>query len=182
MKRQKLLNMLEEQIEALSEKIKPIAESSFIRLRFDDKLFYQKNHQLNECLFEIKQHFNQLKHAVITLRSEQIIFLTEKIFAQIRAITREFATQILREQENLNNQKEKTVDLYELLVQHQDYERRLITMIIDLEQQLDKQQSFGACQKLQQQIVALSGRLMRCRHAILRIERKIKRYKNHSLE
>ncbi|MGP1959516.1 MAG: primosomal replication protein PriC [Arsenophonus sp. NC-TX2-MAG3] len=182
MKTQKLLNILEEQIEALSEKIKPIADSSFIRLRFDDKLFYRKSYQLSECLFEIKEHFNQLKHAAITLRSEQVTFLTEKIIAQIGAITRESATQILREQKNYDNQKEKTVDLYERLVQHQDYERRLITMVIDRKQRLDKQQSFGACQKLQQQIVALAGRLMRCRQSLLRIERTIKRYKNNSFE
>ncbi|MGP1956525.1 MAG: primosomal replication protein PriC [Arsenophonus sp. NC-PE1-MAG3] len=180
MKTQKLLNMLEEQIEALSEKIKPIVDSSFIRLRFDDKLFYRKSYQLSECLFEIKQHFNQLKHAVITLRSEQVIFLTEKIIAQIGAITRESATQILRDQENHDNQKEKTVDLYKRLVQHQDYERRLITMVIDREEQLDKQQSFRAYQKLQQQIVTLAKRLMRCRQSLLHIERTIKRYKNHN--
>ncbi|MGP1928773.1 MAG: primosomal replication protein PriC [Arsenophonus sp. NC-WZS1-MAG3] len=182
MKTQKLLTILEEQIEALSEKIKPIADSSFIRLRFDDKLFYRKSHQLSEYLFEIKEHFNQLKHAVITLRSEQVTFLTEKIIAQIGAITRESAIQILRTQEKHDNQKEKTVDLYERLVQHQNYERRLITMVIDRKQRLDKQKSFVDCQKLQQQIVALAGRLMRCRQSLLRIKRTIKGYKNNSFE
>lgn len=182
MKTQKLLNALEEQIEALAEKIKPIAHSSFITLRFDQKLFLRKSYQLSECLFEIKQHFNQLKHAVITSRSEQVTFLTEKIIVQIGAITRESATQTLREQESQHNQKEKTIDLYERLVQHQDYERRLITMINNREQQLDKQQSYVACQKLQQEIAALTGRLVRCRQALSRIERAIERDENQSIE
>ncbi|MGP1924876.1 MAG: primosomal replication protein PriC [Arsenophonus sp. NEOnobi-MAG3] len=182
MKTQKLLNALEEQIEGLAEKIKPIAHSSFIRLRFDQKLFYRKSYQLSECLFEIKQYFNQLKHAVITLRSEQITFLTEKIIAQVAAITRESATQILREQERQHSQKEKTVDLYDRLVQHQDYEYRLIGMLNDREQQLDKEQSFVACQKLQQQISALTGRLVRCRQALSGIERAIECYENHNIK
>lgn len=182
MKTQKLLNTLEEQIEALAEQIKPIAHSSFIKSRFDQKLFYRKSHQLSECLFEIKQHFSQLKNAVITSRPEQVTFLTEKIIAQIGAMTRESATQILREQENQHSQKEKTVDRYERLVQHQDYERRLIAMINDREQQLAKQQSYVACQKLQQEIAALTGRLVRCRQALSRIERAIERDENQNIE
>lgn len=57
MKTQKLLNALEEQIEALSEQIKPIAHSAFITSRFDQKIILSKSHQLSDCLFEIKQHF-----------------------------------------------------------------------------------------------------------------------------
>lgn len=182
MKTQKLLNALEEQIEILAEQIKPIANSSFITLRFDQKLFHRKSHQLSECLFEIKQLFSQLKHSVITSRSEQITFLTEKIIAQISAITRESATQTLREQESQHNQKEKIIDLYERLVQHQDYERRLIAMINDREQQLDKQQSYVACQKLQQKIAALTGRLVRCRQTLSRIEKAIEHDENQRIE
>ncbi|MFS1537562.1 MAG: primosomal replication protein PriC [Candidatus Phlomobacter fragariae] len=182
MKIQKLLNSLEEQIETLAEQIKPIAHSSFITSRFDQKLFHRKSHQLSECLFEIKQHFIQLKNAVITLRSEQIAFLTEKIIAQIGAMTRESSTQNLRKKESQHIQKEKTIDLYERLVQHQDYEHRLIAMINNREQQLDKQQSYVACQKLQQEIATLTERLVRCRQVLSHIERTIEHDENQSIE
>ncbi|MFV9996434.1 MAG: primosomal replication protein PriC [Arsenophonus endosymbiont of Dermacentor nuttalli] len=182
MKTQKLLNSLEEQIETLAAQIKPIAQSASITSRFDQQLFHRKSHQLSDCLFEIKHHFNQLKNEVITLSLEQVTFLTEKIIAQISAITRESAIQTLREQENQLSQKEQTVDLYERLVQHQDYERRLVAMINDREQQLDKQQSYVACKKLQQEIAALTGRLARCRQALSRIEKVIERYENQNCE
>ncbi|MGP1939039.1 MAG: primosomal replication protein PriC [Arsenophonus sp. ET-DL9-MAG3] len=107
MKIQKLLNLLEEQIETLAEQIEPIAYSSFITSRFDKKLFNRKSHQLSECLFEIKQHFSQLKNAVIHSHPEQVTFLSKKIISQIEGITREFSTQTLRKQESQYTKKRK---------------------------------------------------------------------------
>ncbi|MGP1930302.1 MAG: primosomal replication protein PriC [Arsenophonus sp. ET-DL12-MAG3] len=79
-----MLNLLEEEIETIAQQIEPIVYSSFITLRFDKKLFNRKSHQLSECLFEIKQHFSQLKNAVIKLHSEQVIFFEKKLFLKLR--------------------------------------------------------------------------------------------------
>ncbi|MGP1932726.1 MAG: primosomal replication protein PriC [Arsenophonus sp. ET-YP4-MAG3] len=78
-----MLNLLEEEIETIAQQIEPIVYSSFITLRFDKKLFNRKSHQLSECLFEIKQHFSQLKNAVIKLHSEQVIFFEKKLFLKL---------------------------------------------------------------------------------------------------
>ncbi|MDT9587392.1 MAG: primosomal replication protein PriC [Candidatus Arsenophonus melophagi] len=107
MKTQQLLTALEKQIEVLAKHIQPIFSSAFRTSRFDKTLFYRPSYQLSECLFEVKQNFNQLKNVVIISHLEQVSFLTEKITAQIAAMTRESATQMLREQENQCSKKEK---------------------------------------------------------------------------
>lgn len=56
-------------------------------------------------------------------------------------------------------------DLYHKLAEHQDYERRLIGMIQDRESLLGRQTTLAAQQKLQHELAALEGRLMRCRRA-----------------
>ncbi|HGJ5875769.1 MAG TPA: primosomal replication protein PriC [Arsenophonus sp.] len=73
-----------------------MAQSTSITPRFDQQLFHRKNHQLSDYLFEIKHYFNQLKNEAITSSSEQVTFLTEKIVAQISAITRKSAIQTLK--------------------------------------------------------------------------------------
>lgn len=96
--------------------------------------------------------------------------------AQIAALQRELATQALRRK---NQPKEAPeADLYHKLAEHQDYERRLIGMIQDRESLLGRQTTLAAQQKLQHELAALEGRLMRCRQALARIERNIERKEN----
>ena len=88
-------------------------------------------------------------------------FLAEKLVAQIAALQRELATRALRRK---NQPKEAPeADLYHKLAEHQDYERRLIGMIQDRESLLGRQTTLAAQQKLQHELAALEGRLMRCR-------------------
>ncbi|MGB8667536.1 MAG: primosomal replication protein PriC, partial [Serratia inhibens] len=54
----------------------------------------------------------------------------------------------------------------------------LMSMIQDRESLLGKQTTFAAQQKLQHELSALEGRLVRCRQALARIERSIERKEN----
>lgn len=51
-------------------------------------------------------------------------------------------------------------------------------MIQDRESLLGAQSTLAAQRKLQQEVAALEGRLMRCRQALARIERGIERKEN----
>jgi primosomal replication protein N'' len=62
--------------------------------------------------------------------------------------------------------------LYQQLVEHQEFERRLMAMITEREQQRVRCQSANAS-KISQEILAIHQRLGRCRKAISAIERNI---------
>ncbi|OEJ09050.1 prepilin peptidase, partial [Shigella sp. FC1967] len=98
-----------------------------------------------------------------------------QILQQIEALTRELSTQTLRKQENQLTQRKKSVDLYQKLAQHQDYERRLQAMIQDRELSLTQAQSFMKQQALQKEIAALENRLARCKNALFSIEKGIEK-------
>ncbi|MBI0221119.1 primosomal replication protein, partial [Yersinia pestis subsp. pestis] len=67
---------------------------------------------------------------------------------------------------------------YHKLAEHQDYERRILAMIQDRESQLGRQSLLVEQQKIQKELAALEGRLMRCRQALIRIERSIEKKEN----
>ncbi|MCD4621591.1 primosomal replication protein [Proteus mirabilis] len=94
---------------------------------------------------------------------------------QHKLLTRELSTQTLRKQENQLSQRKKSVDLYQKLAQHQDYERRLQSMIQDRELALTQAQGFVRQQELQKEIAALENRLARCKSALVSIEKSIER-------
>lgn len=124
---------------------------------------------------QIRDNFTQLITCVEAQRSQQVKFLATQILQQIEALTRELSTQTLRKQENQLSQRKKSVDLYQKLAQHQDYERRLQSMIQDRELALTQAQSFVRQQELQKEIAALENRLARCKSALVSIEKGIER-------
>ncbi len=90
-----------------------------------------------------------LRHNV----SQQVKFLATQILQQIEALTRELSTQTLRKQENQLSQR-KSVDLYQKLAQHQDYERRLQSMIQDRELALTQAQDLCTPTRITKEIAA----------------------------
>lgn len=171
-----LLQTLEQQITALASKIQPQGDPPIPLARFDVALFSCRGTRLRDYLAEVQRNFTHLQIAVKERRADHVAFLAEKLVAQLTALQREMATQTLRRK---NQPKEvMAADLYHKLAEHQDYERRLITMIQDRESLLGQQTSFAAQQKLQQELAAIEGRLMRCRQALTRIERNIERKEN----
>lgn len=173
MSTEKLLQVLESQIEALSAQVGPQANMPSQQARFDLKLFGNHGNRFRDYLLEVHKNMAQLKLVVAENRTLQVAFLAEKLVAQISALQRELATQKLRKTNP--EPKYNKLDPYHKLAEHQDYERRILAMIQDRESQLGKQNLLTEQQKIQKELAALEGRLMRCRQALIKIERSIEK-------
>lgn len=173
MSTEKILHTLDQQIESLAQAINPIGHVPTQQARFDVALFTTKGTRLRDYLTEVRYNMEQLSQVVIEKRTAQVAFIAERLVAQITALQRELATQTLRK----NNQtpERKNQDNYSKLAEHQQYERRLIAMIHDRESAMGKLAAFSDQQRVQQELAALEGRLMRCRQALSKIERYIER-------
>ncbi|MBW5821679.1 primosomal replication protein PriC [Yersinia enterocolitica] len=176
MSTEKLLQVLESQIEALSAQVGPQANMPSQQARFDLKLFGNHGNRFRDYLLEVHKNMAQLKQVVAENRTQQAAFLAEKLVAQISALQRELATQKLRKTNP--EPKYNKLDPYHKLAEHQDYERRILAMIQDRESQLGKQNLLTEQQKIQKELAALEGRLMRCRQALIKIERSIEKKEN----
>ncbi|KEY60529.1 primosomal replication protein PriC [Serratia sp. DD3] len=177
MSTQRLLQTLEQQITALANNIQPQGDMPIPQARFDIALFSNRGTRLRDYLAEIQKNFAQLQMAVKDNRTAQVAFLAERLVAQITALQRELATLVLRRKNQPKVMGE--VDIYHKLAEHQDYERRLVSMIQDRESLLGAQTTLAAQKKLQQEVAAIEGRLLRCRQALTRIERSIARKENN---
>lgn len=167
-----LLQMLRTRIEELAQAIEPVAALRASQARFDRKLFATRGTQLKDYLLEVQDNMNQLQHSVEQSRTELVAFLAEKLVEQLAALQRELATTELRKRER---QQPEAENFYQQLATTQGYERRLQAMINDRESQHSQQTTLAGQQKLQREILALEGRLQRCRQALARIERAIER-------
>lgn len=167
-----LLQMLNQRIEALGQAIDPIADHQSSRARFDEVLFHTKGKTLKDYLAEVQSNMHQLTLNVEQGKRERVSFLAERLVAQIAALQRELATKDLRRNDPL---PAKQQNYYQQLSTHQDYERRLQSMIQDREAASLRQTTLASQQKLQREVAALEGRLQRCRQALTRIERMIER-------
>ncbi|HDL7750932.1 TPA: primosomal replication protein [Yersinia enterocolitica] len=176
MSTEKLLQVLESQIEALSAQVGPQANMPSQQARFDLKLFGNHGNRFRDYLLEVHKNMAQLKQVVAENRTQQVAFLAEKLVAQISALQRELATQKLRKTNP--EPKYNKLDPYHKLAEHQDYERRILAMIQDRESQLGKKNLLTEQQKIQKELAALEGRLMRCRQALIKIERSIEKKEN----
>ncbi|WP_067705301.1 MULTISPECIES: primosomal replication protein PriC [unclassified Erwinia] len=171
MKSALLLQQLEEKLDLLAQAVAPHANKRTPSARFDHQLFYCHTTRLGDYLLEVRQSLAQLRQSVDDRRTDSVAWMAERIVLQMGALQRELATQRLRKGEA---QKEPvSVNLYEKLAEHQDYERRLRAMIADRESQLATRETLAQQQTLQREIAALEGRLQRCLQALKRIERAI---------
>ena len=173
MSTERILHVLDQQIETLSREIEPIGHVSATQARFDIALFSTKGTRLRDYLAEIKNNLRQLNQEVVEKRSAQVAFIAERLVAQITAMQRELATQTLRKTHQ--TPERKTHDNYTRLAETQQFERRLIAMIEDRETTLGQLATFSDQQRVQKELAALEGRLMRCRQALAKIERQIER-------
>lgn len=173
MSTERILHVLDQQIETLSREIEPIGHVSATQARFDIALFSTKGTRLRDYLAEIKNNLRQLNQEVVEKRSAQVAFIAERLVAQITAMQRELATQTLRKTHQ--TPERKSHDNYTRLADTQQFERRLIAMIEDRETTLGQLATFSDQQRVQKELAALEGRLMRCRQALAKIERQIER-------
>ncbi|MBV6816382.1 primosomal replication protein [Rahnella sp. PD12R] len=173
MSTERILHVLDQQIETLAREIEPIAHVSASQARFDVALFSTKGTRLRDYLAEIKINLQQLNQEVVEKRSAQVAFIAERLVAQITAMQRELATQTLRKTHQ--TPERKSHDNYTRLAETQQFERRLVAMIEDRETTLGQLATFADQQRVQKELAALEGRLMRCRQALAKIERQIER-------
>lgn len=175
MKKANPLILFQKQIDNLAETLSPIANKKIAAPCFDVALFHRRSDSLGGYMQQIRDNFTQLSACVEAQRSQQVKFLATQILQQIEALTRELSTQTLRKQEHLLTQRKKSVDLYQKLAQHQDYERRLLAMIQDRELALTQTQDIARQQTLQKEIAIHENRLMRCKNALFAIEKSIEK-------
>ncbi|MEI7367640.1 primosomal replication protein [Pectobacterium sp. 1950-15] len=169
----RLLQALEQQITTLAKELEPLADKAVPQSRFDRQLFSSYGTRLRDYRAEVEQNLHAIKQLVAEQRTERVAFLAEKLVSQIAALQRELATQSLRRQEQ--HAAPPPEDVYHKLAEHQDYERRLLSMIQDRESLLITQTLFSEQQRLQKELAALESRLSRCRQALSRLERQIER-------
>ncbi|UIP28840.1 primosomal replication protein [Photobacterium sp. TLY01] len=144
---------------------------------FDKQLFHGQSRLLVPCVREIQQEIAALKNEQASgrLHATRARYVCEKILAQIQAVQREMATKQIRESEPKYQVKQRKTlhELYDELAQHQDWERRLAAMVKDKAFALEQAPQASSRQPLQQQLLALEGRLARCQQAMTRLEKAI---------
>jgi len=162
---------LEKQASAIDNKV-----GEHDKKRFDNTLFQCNSKFLLPCVKELKQTFLELskglksthKYAELPLE-----YLSERLFYQLSALQREMATQDLRKKEPKSRVSSQTLtDLYQKLAQHQDWERRLKMMLMDKNELLNAS-PITQRQQIQQDVISLEQRLVRCQKSKNYIEKRI---------
>ncbi|NDL65035.1 primosomal replication protein PriC [Acerihabitans arboris] len=171
----KLLTALSDRFDALAGRVDAAGHERVAQSRFDHQLFQTRGTRLDDYLAESRQTLQRLTLTVEQGHTERVAWLAQRLIDQMTALARELATLDLRRGQPA---KAAPVDYYARLNEHQDYERRLVTMIRDRDSLRQSTGDSARQQQLQQEIAALEGRLARCRQALARIERLIERREN----
>ncbi|CCM90875.1 Primosomal replication protein N prime prime [Klebsiella pneumoniae subsp. pneumoniae ST258-K28BO] len=160
MKTAQLLQTLNDQLSELAALVAPLAEHATLSPRFDRQLFHTRSTLMQAYLAEAQHNFNQLRQAVERQQLPQVVWIAERLAAQIAALRRETATLSRWQRRRL---------------QHQEYERRLLAMRDQRQRQLAQATSLDEQQRLGKEVEAYSGRLARCRQALDKIENVLAR-------
>nr|WP_086937519.1 primosomal replication protein [Thaumasiovibrio occultus] len=143
---------------------------------FDEGLFSGQPKNVEPCVHQARHHLEQIEQLIATEAAdpERLGYLCELITLQIHALQRELATVAIRAKEPVVKPKfQQTIEqLYQSLSQHMEWERRLVAMrddaLVRLERAFGEQRQQG-----QREVLALEGRIERCRAAKLKLEKKI---------
>lgn len=101
-----------------------------------------------------------------------MVWIAERLAAQIAALRRETATWSLRSWDHAS----PTLSRWQRRrLQHQEYERRLLAMRDQRQRQLAQATSLDEQQRLGKEVEAYIGRLARCRQALDKIENVLAR-------
>ncbi len=151
---------------------------------FDQQLFQSQSHFLQPCVQELQSTLTTLQreYQAKKLTVERAQYLSEKLFAQHSAISRELATSTIRTREiKPTHLKQKPLNaIYQDLAQHQQWRQRLKEMVRDQTFQVERT-SLSEQTAAQKRLLAMEQRLARCEAAIVKIENQISyREKNQS--
>lgn len=161
MSTQRLLQVLAQQIAALAAEVTPRGDVPIPQARFDAALFANRGTRLRDYRRGGKEFRPAAKRR--QRQPHQRWPFWPKTGGSDRCPAARAGNLCAAAQEPAERSPE--ADLYHKLAEHQDYERRLIGMIQDRESLLGRQTTLAAQQKLQHELAALEGRLMRCRRA-----------------
>ncbi|MBT9432544.1 primosomal replication protein [Candidatus Sodalis endolongispinus] len=167
-----LITVLDGQLNDLAARIDAQGHTLVRQSRFDPLVFSTRGNRLGDYLSESRATLSHLTSAVEQGRTERVAWLAQRLTDQMLALTRELATQKLRQERPSTASAE---DVYARLAECQDYERRLLAMIRDRDSLRSAADGLPRARRLQQEIAALEGRLMRCRQALTRLEYQIER-------
>ncbi|GHM04960.1 hypothetical protein KPZU40_49350 [Klebsiella pneumoniae] len=92
MKTAQLLQTLNDQLSELAALVAPLAEHATLSPRFDRQLFHTRSTLMQAYLAEAQHNFNQLRQAVERQQLPQVVWIAERLAAQIAALRRETAT------------------------------------------------------------------------------------------
>ncbi|EMQ1182970.1 primosomal replication protein N'' [Klebsiella variicola] len=174
MKTAQLLQTLNDQLSELAALVAPLAKHATLSPRFDRQLFHTRSTLMQDYLAEARQNFSQLSQAVERQQLPQVVWIAERLAAQIAALRRETATWSLRSWDHAS----PTLSRWQRRrLQHQEYERRLLAMRDQRQRQQAQAQatSLDEQQRLGKEVEAYSGRLARCRQALDKIENVLAR-------
>lgn len=89
MKTAQLLQTLNDQLSELAALVAPLAEHATLSPRFDRQLFHTRSTLMQAYLAEAQHNFNQLRQAVERQQLPQVVWIAERLAAQIAALRRE---------------------------------------------------------------------------------------------
>ncbi len=119
MKTAQLLQTLNDQLSELAALVAPLAEHATLSPRFDRQLFHTRSTLMQAYLAEAQHNFNQLRQAVERQQLPQVVWIAERLAAQIAALRRETATWSLRSWDHAS----PTLSRWQRRrLQHQEYE------------------------------------------------------------
>ncbi|CAM2973241.1 primosomal replication protein [Vibrio rarus] len=143
---------------------------------FDSSLFTCRAKLLSPCVKEASNTYQAImreqQHGLLS--TERATYLSERLLAQISAITRELSTAHFRKDEPKHKSfyRKPINAIYQDLAKHKEWERQLMEMVIDRQHALDSATGFNQGQA-QQSLITAEQRLQRCRDAIIKIEKQI---------
>lgn len=144
---------------------------------FDEQLFHCRSKLLTPCVKEIQHEISALRQErqAGKLLASRTQYICESIVAQIQAVQREIATQNIRKNEPRKKAgwRKPINELRQDLAKHKEWESRLAAMVRDKEMQLSRSATFAEQQSMQKEVLALEGRLTRCRSSLANIEKSI---------
>ena len=154
---------------------------------FFSNAFYSRSDELQDYIKELKSNINRLS----SVKDEtQVAYLTDKISEQFSCFRNFLNSQgldskyVKQKRHRVNLQQrvkniaqvatQSSQELYQELSKLQEYERRLLDMVAEKQQQL---MSFHGSNKteMQQHVLHTQQRLGRCRQAISGVEEKIQK-------
>lgn len=161
---------------------------------FSVDLFNTNSDLFVDYVIEIKKKTAQLERLINNKNDELSKYQLELIEKQITSLYNAFQsnTNIHNEAQNRLNAIQKrrfkkavkaviapSQNLYQTLAEHHEFERRLLQMLQDKEQER-MQAPRSLLDKLSQEVLALHQRLGRCRQAISKIEADIVKFENRN--